>query len=152
MSSRRFELLMTYLHFNDSEQQPSCDSPNHDKLYKIRPILDRVVESYQSVYVPSKNISIDESIIGFKGRLSWIQYIPKKPTKWGIKAWVLADSKFGYIWNLRLYTGTIIIIIIICDLSRKNPSYAFLISLSFNSCQAAILYRMPTSFGNQEEQ
>ena len=40
----------------------------------------------------------------------------------------------------------------ICDLSRKNPSYAFLISLSFNSCQAAILYRKPTSFGNQEEQ
>ena len=42
--------------------------------------------------------------------------------------------------------------VIICDLSRKNPSYAFLISLTFNSCQAAILYRMPTSFGNQEEQ
>ena len=40
----------------------------------------------------------------------------------------------------------------ICDLSRKNQSYAFLISLTFNSCQAAILYTMPTSFGNQEEQ
>ena len=39
-----------------------------------------------------------------------------------------------------------------CDLSRKNPSYAFLISLSLKSCQAAILYKMPTSFGNQEEQ
>ena len=31
--------------------------------------------------------------------------MPKKPTKWGIKAWVLADSRSGYVWNLNLYTG-----------------------------------------------
>ena len=53
------------------------------------------------------------------------------------------QQQVGYISTESLY---------ICDLSRKNPSYAFLISLTFNSCQAAILYRMPTSFGNQEVQ
>ncbi len=29
--------------------------------------------------------------------------MPKKPTKWGIKAWVMADSSNGYVSNLNIY-------------------------------------------------
>ena len=32
-------------------------------------------------------------MIGTRGRLSFLQYLPKKPTKWGIKLWVCAESK-----------------------------------------------------------
>ena len=31
--------------------------------------------------------------------------MPKKPQKWEIKAWVLADAANGYVWNRKLYTG-----------------------------------------------
>ena len=31
--------------------------------------------------------------------------MPKKPHKWGLKAWVLADSTDGYCWDWKLYTG-----------------------------------------------
>ena len=34
-----------------------------------------------------------------------MQYMPKKPTKWGIKTWTVADASNGYIWNLSVYTG-----------------------------------------------
>ena len=105
MSGHRFELLMSFLHLNDSEKQPARDSDAFDRQYKIRPFLDMIVTSYQSVYTPRQCISIGETLIGYKGRLAWIQYIPKKPTKWGIKAWVLADSSSGYVWNLKLYTS-----------------------------------------------
>ena len=44
-------------------------------------------------------------MISFKGRLSFLQFLPKKPKKLGMKAWVLADSKMGYVWNWKLYTG-----------------------------------------------
>ena len=44
-------------------------------------------------------------MISFKGRLSFLQYMPKKPVKWGMKAWALADSTSGYTWNFKLYTG-----------------------------------------------
>lgn len=107
MSGRRFELLMMFIHLNDSSKQPAKESVSYDKLYKIRPLLDLIVKSFKQAYTPSQNIAIDESIIGFKGRLAWIQYMPKKPTKWGIKAWVLADSSNGYVWNFKLYTGSI---------------------------------------------
>ena len=98
MSSRRFELLLKFLHLNDSQV-------GYDNLYKVRPLLDAVVKNFQASYTPSQNLSIDESMIGFKGRLAFLQYMPKKPHKWGMKAWVLADSANGYIWSWKLYTG-----------------------------------------------
>lgn len=102
---------MRYLHLNDSEKQPSRSNDDYDKLYKIRPLLDEVIKEYQSAYTPSQDLAIDESIIGFKGRLSWIQYMPKKPTKWGIKAWVMAESRTGYVCNFKLYTGITCIVV-----------------------------------------
>ena len=35
--------------------------------------------------------------------------MPKKPIKWGIKAWVLADSLTGYVCNFKWYTGEILV-------------------------------------------
>ena len=105
MSSRRFELLMRFLHLNNSNAQPRRGEPGYDKLYKVRPFLDIVLENFKSCYQPFQHISIDESMISFKGRLCFVQYLPNKPHKWGIKAWVLADSTNGYTWGWKLYTG-----------------------------------------------
>jgi hypothetical protein len=91
MSSRRFELLMQFFHISSPPEQPTTD-----KLQKIRPVMDRVVNNYMAAYIPTKDLSVDESIILFKGRLSWVQFMPKKPHKWGLKAWVLADASNGY--------------------------------------------------------
>ena len=100
MSNRRFELLLQFLHVS------SLPTPETtDKLHRIRPVVDRVVKNFMAAYTPQRNLAIDESIIAFKGRLSWIQYMPNKPHKWGMKAWVLADSSNGYVWNWELYTG-----------------------------------------------
>jgi hypothetical protein len=53
--------------------------------------------------VPNQQISIDESTISFKGCLSFIQYLPPKKHKWGMKAWVLVDSINGYTWGWQFY-------------------------------------------------
>ena len=105
MLGRRFELLTKFLHLNDTDNMPSQDSPDYDRIYKIRPFLDKLLTSFKTNYKPSQYMSIDESMISFKRRLSWIQYMSKKPTKWGMKAWVLADSTNGYVYNWKLYTG-----------------------------------------------
>ena len=73
--------------------------------FKIRPFLSKLISNFQQAYTPFKNISIDESMISFKGRISFLQYIPKKPKKCGFKAWALSASKTGYSWNLKLYVG-----------------------------------------------
>ena len=40
-----------------------------------------------------------------KGRYGFRQYIRDKPTKWGMKLWVLADSSTGYTYNFDVYLG-----------------------------------------------
>ena len=56
----------------------------------------------------SKQVQIgEEGMISFKGRLSFRQYMPAKPTKYGIKVWMCADSATGYVLNHDVYcTGT----------------------------------------------
>ena len=49
--------------------------------------------------------SIDESMIKFKGCIFFRQYMPKKPTKWGIKAFVLCEAERGYCLKSEIYTG-----------------------------------------------
>ncbi len=44
-------------------------------------------------------------MIKFKGRLGFKQYMKDKPTKWGIKVFVLSDATNGYIYRLEIYTG-----------------------------------------------
>lgn len=51
-------------------------------------------------------MSVDESLLLWKGRLGWKQYIPKKRSRFGIKTYELCDSATGYLWNFMVYTGT----------------------------------------------
>ena len=57
----------------------------YDKLYKLHPFLDAIVANFKQHYIPSRELSIDESMIRFKGRIGFVQYNPKKPIKWGLK-------------------------------------------------------------------
>ena len=105
MTKNRFEELSQYLHFSNSETEPQRGEENFDRLYKVRSLLSGVLENSQKAYEPSKNLSIDEGMIAFKGRLSFRQYMPAKPTEYGIKVWMAADSENGYVNNFSVYLG-----------------------------------------------
>ena len=96
---------MKFLHLADNMAYIPKGQPGHDALFKIRPFFEPLIANFQAAYTPNREMSVDEAMIGFKGRLSFIQYLPNKPTKWGMKAYVLADSRTGYVYNWRLYTG-----------------------------------------------
>jgi len=76
-----------------------------DKLHKVRPLIEQLNNNICVIYHPSKTLSVDESMIPFKGRSSLKQYMPMKPVKRGYKVWCLADSKTGYILKFEVYTG-----------------------------------------------
>ena len=63
-------------------------------------------------YSPSHELSVDEAMVSFKGRLWFIQYMPKKPNKWERKAYSLADFNTGYTYNWMLYAGMLKVIIL----------------------------------------
>ena len=60
---------------------------------------------FKKVYTPDRDICVDESLLGFKGRLNIIQYFPMKTSKRGIKFFVLCESKSGYSWDINIYLG-----------------------------------------------
>ena len=65
----------------------------------MRPLTDHFTDKFKEVYVPHKEVAIDEAIIKFTGRSSLKQYLPMKPIKRGIKVWVLGDRSNRYFWN-----------------------------------------------------
>lgn len=105
MSRDRFLLILRYLHLNDSSQQKKPGEVGHDPLYKVRPLLDHLSAVFPLYYQPSQNLSIDEMMIGTRCRVSFLQFLPKKPTRFGIKVWVNAEASTGYTLGLQVYTG-----------------------------------------------
>ena len=79
--------------------------PNRDRLHKIRPLLDHLEQKFQEVYTPEAAICIDESLILWKGRLLFRQYIPNKRKRFGVKLYALCESSTGYMYKFRVYTG-----------------------------------------------
>ncbi|CAG9566605.1 unnamed protein product [Danaus chrysippus] len=97
----RFAIILSHLHCNDSSKMPSgCK----DKLYKIRPMIDALNKKFEMVYHGTRELSVDESMIKFKGRSVLKQYLPMKPIKRGYKLWCLADQR-GYIKKFQIYQG-----------------------------------------------
>ncbi len=101
----RFFAISRYLHFMDNRALVGRDDPSYDKLGKVRPVLNILAERFLACFAPHCQNAIDEGMIPFKGRSSMKQYMPKKPTKRGFKAWVRADSVKGYVCEAEIYTG-----------------------------------------------
>ena len=103
MSRNRFEEIKKCIHFSDNSKAPKRDEEGFDKLYKIRPLLDKIRACFNAI--PMDNfLSVDEQIIPFKGTSCIKQYMPSKPNKWGYKFFVMCDSK-GIIYDILPYTG-----------------------------------------------
>lgn len=100
MSRDRFKALLAMLHVVDP-----CNENDRDKLRKVTSFITHFKEKCQSLYQPFKQIAIDERMVKSKHRSGIRQYIKNKPTKWGIKLWVLADSANGYTWDFDVYAG-----------------------------------------------
>ena len=100
MPRNRFQEIFWLLHVSHAD--PSLPT---QKIDKIKQLLELLVPKFRKHYYPSEKLAIDETIIGFRGRFGAKQYAPKKPVKWGIKAFNLADSKNGYLLETLVYTG-----------------------------------------------
>jgi len=103
MSQKRFLFLVYCLCFDDSTT--STQQRADDKLAPIRNIYDKFVAACEANCTPGTGCTVDESLYGFRGMCSFKQYIPNKPSKYGIKVHVLADSKTFSSVSSKIYKG-----------------------------------------------
>lgn len=90
-----------FLHFNDNDEQPAGD-----RLFKIEPVMNILREKFTQFVIPSKNLWIDESLMLWKGRLAFKQYIPNKRHRFGVKFYIIVDCKTGVILDFIIYVGS----------------------------------------------
>jgi len=89
MSRDRILLILRCLHF--AENPPTGDLKLDDPLYKITPLFDLFHNRMKKVYYPTKELSLDESMLLWRGSHYFRQYIQNKKHKFGIKLYVLTQ-------------------------------------------------------------
>jgi hypothetical protein len=102
MPRNTFQKILKYIRFDarDSRQSRSAD-----KFHLIRDVWERFVENIKKCYYPREQNTIDEQLFPCRSRCSFIQYMPQKPAKFGIKFWLLCDAKNYYVNNAMPYIG-----------------------------------------------
>ena len=103
MSRQRFTSILAFLHLNDNATYIEHGQEGHDPIHKIRPFYSHLQEKFQALYVPEREICVDEAMCPFKGRSRFRVYMKDKPTKWGFKFYELCESKSGYVYRFEMF-------------------------------------------------
>lgn len=103
MGLNRFKLIRGILRFDNVETRQGRLA--RDRLAAVRLLLDSFVNNCQRAYVPGESLTIDEQLYPYRGRCRYIQYMPSKPAKYGLKFWLACDSYNYYCHNLQFYCG-----------------------------------------------
>ena len=68
--------------------------------------MDMVRQKFNSVYYPPENLTVDENLVLYKGRLLFKQYIRTKRARYGIKRFELATADVILLDSM-IYQGNI---------------------------------------------
>ena len=98
MTRNRFQLMLANWHFADNEEAAG------DRTHKVNALMKALIAKFSDARNPAEDIVIDETMVAFRGRLYFRQYLPGKAHKYGVKIFKLCD-KTGYTYNMTIYKG-----------------------------------------------
>lgn len=102
ISEPRFRFFINCLRFDNTETRATRMATN--RFAPISEIWEMFIENCKTKYVPGLNITIDEQLIGFRGRCKFRMFIPSKPDKYGLKLVAMCDES-KYRLNAMPYLG-----------------------------------------------
>lgn len=101
-----FKSILQSFHASERVYEAARGRPGFNPCYKFQKVLDHFNEKWQAEWHLNKNISIDESIVGHKGKHELKVYIRiKKHHQWGAKEYNLADSETHYLYRTLYHTN-----------------------------------------------
>ena len=95
LSRDRFRQVWNSWHFSNNDEADL----RADRLQKINPLLDYFLPKFKEVYKPKRELSLDESIMPWRGRLCFKIYNASKLNKYGILIRMVCEATSGYICN-----------------------------------------------------
>lgn len=99
MSRNRYYEIKKYFHLANNEQ-----IDKQDKMFKVRPLMERLNKNFLQWGIFHKELSIDEAMVKYFGHHSSKQAIRGKPIRFGFKDWMLCSST-GYCYKFDTYCG-----------------------------------------------
>ncbi|XP_035712696.1 piggyBac transposable element-derived protein 4-like [Folsomia candida] len=102
MSRDRFTDIMRALHFQNDGNIPTG---NIDRFIKLGSFFPSLMSKFKNFVIPGEYLYIDESLMPFKGRLSFKQYVPSKRARFGVKFYILVDCATKAVLALLPYQG-----------------------------------------------
>lgn len=103
MSYKRFLFLLRCLRFDNVLNRE--ERRRYNKLAPVRDIFTTFITKCEESYCVGEYVTIDEKLAAFRGRCSFRQYIPNKPSKYGIKIFALVDARTFYTSSMEIYAG-----------------------------------------------
>ena len=98
-------MMQRYLHVGAIDV-PARGQPGFDPWNKVRPVFDSINVMLKKYFQLHQNVSIDESMVGMKNLVTYLQYMPnKRHSRFGIKKFELCDAVSGYVLHVKLYAG-----------------------------------------------
>lgn len=102
MGRNRFQLLLSTIRF--SNPRTAERNKDEDRLAEIRSLVRRLNKRFQSVRSPLRCLVIDESLMSYRGKIVFKQFMKGKRHKYGIKIFRLCDAT-GYCYRFEVYAG-----------------------------------------------
>jgi hypothetical protein len=86
MTRQRFEAIIRCIHLVDNSTLPEPRQVGHDKIGKVRWLVEHFSEAAKANYNYEVTCTVDEMMLPYKGRYYNIrQYLKGKPVRFGIK-------------------------------------------------------------------
>ena len=105
MTLTKFKKIRSMLRFDDKSTRDQ--RKKSDRLAAMREFNDKLQENCINNYNPEENLTIDERISPFHGRVGFKIFMKSKPHKYGLKIWMLCGATVRYVHNFQVYTGMI---------------------------------------------
>lgn len=103
LSRERFLFLTYCLRFDDRETREERRAQS--KLAPIKEVWGAFVSNCTENYKPSSYCTIDEQLVGFRGRCPFRVYMSNKPNKYGLKIVMICDNATKYMIKAIPYLG-----------------------------------------------
>ena len=103
MSRDRFKMMLRFIRFDNKSTR--AERAKTDEAAPIRDIWIMLNRNLEKAYKLYECITIDKELFPYRGHTKFTQYIPSKPSKYGIKVFWVCDISNSYPLQGQIYTG-----------------------------------------------
>ena len=103
LSINRFQFFLRRIRFDNYRTR--ADHFHHDKLAPVSEIWEMFLPNLHRFYKPADSLTVDEKLLGYRGKIPGRTYLPPKPRKYGLQIFWICEADSGFALNAHVYTG-----------------------------------------------